>query len=73
MPLVQISVPAGSLSQQQMSEMVTKVTEAVVEVEGPAVRRGTWVHITEVADGGWGMAGRAYTTDDLRAAVAGTK
>lgn len=71
MPLVQISVPAGSLTPEQKSQMVAKVTDACVEAEGiPAVRQFTWVHINEVPDGGWGMAGRALTLDQLKAALA---
>lgn len=68
MPLVQVSVPAGSLSQEQKQQLIAKITDVVVEVEGiPAVRKGTWVHITEVEDGGWGMGGRQWTLADLAA------
>lgn len=71
MPLVQISIPAGSLSSEQKSLMVAKVTDACVEAEGvPAVRQFTWVHINEVPDGGWGMAGRALTLEQMRASLA---
>lgn len=71
MPLVQISVPAGSLTTEQKSAMVAKVTDACVEAEGiPAARQFTWVHINEVPDGGWGMGGRALTLDMMRAALA---
>jgi len=67
MPLIQISVPAGSLSQVQKSDLVAKITDVVVEVEGvPEIRQGTWVHINEVPDGGWGRAGRAWTLAELR-------
>lgn len=71
MPLVQISVPAGSLTKEQKALMVAKVTDACVEAEGvPGVRQFTWVHINEVPDGGWGMSGRALTLDQMRAALA---
>jgi 4-oxalocrotonate tautomerase len=71
MPLVQISIPAGSLTAAQRATMVAKVTDACVEAEGvPAVRQFTWVHINEVPDGGWGMAGRAVTLEQIRAALA---
>ena len=70
MPLVQISVPAGSLTAEQKAAMIAKVTDACVEAEGiPAVRQYTWVHILEVAEGGWGMAGRAPTPAQMRAAL----
>lgn len=72
MPLVQISIPAGSLDNDKKAEMIRKVTDAVVEAEGiPAVRAFTWVHINEVPDGGWGMAGKALTLDAMTAALKG--
>jgi 4-oxalocrotonate tautomerase len=63
MPLVQISIPAGSLSAEKKRLMIEKVTDAVVEAEGLPVRAGTWVHINEVPDGGWGTGGRAWTLE----------
>jgi 4-oxalocrotonate tautomerase len=67
MPLVQISIPAGSLSAEKKRVMIERVTDAVVEAEGLPVRAGTWVHINEVPDGGWGTGGRAWTLADLTA------
>lgn len=71
MPLVQISIPANSLSDEQKATMVAKVTDACVEAEGiPAVRQFTWVHINEVPDGRWGMGGRALTLEQMKASLA---
>jgi 4-oxalocrotonate tautomerase len=68
MPLVQISVPAGSLTPDQKQQLVARITDVVVDVEGiPAVRQGTWVHINEVPDGGWGVAGKASTLAEIKA------
>lgn len=70
MPLVQISVPAGSLSLEKKKELVARITDVVVEVEGvPAVRKSTWVQINEVPDGGWGMGGHAVTLAQMKAAL----
>lgn len=70
MPIVTIKVPAASLDAAQKAAMVRKVTDAVVEAEGiPSVRRGTYVLIEEIPDGGWGAGGQAWTLDALRAAV----
>lgn len=74
MPLVQISIPAGSLSAEKKAAMIAKVTDACVEAEGiPAVRQFTWVHINEAPDGGWGMGGRAVTLAQMKASVAAQK
>jgi phenylpyruvate tautomerase PptA (4-oxalocrotonate tautomerase family) len=72
MPFVQINLPAGSASQDVLRKMVADVTDAVVAAEGGSdfIRENCWVQIVEVADGGWGMAGTAYTTSQIKAAVA---
>jgi 4-oxalocrotonate tautomerase len=67
MPLVNIRVPEGSLSQKKKERMIELVTDAVVQAEGygDAVRPITWVIIDEVKDGSWGAAGRAVRLEDL--------
>jgi 4-oxalocrotonate tautomerase len=67
MPLVNIRVPEGSLSQEKKERMIELVTDAVVEAEGygDAVRPITWVIIDEVKEGSWGAAGRAVRLEDL--------
>lgn len=74
MPFVQINLPAGSADQDLLRKMVESVTDAVVAAEGGSdfIRQNTWVQIVEVADGGWGMAGHAYTLPEIQAAVSST-
>lgn len=71
MPFVQINLPAGSADQDRLRRMVEGVTDAVVAAEGGSevIRQNTWVQIVEVADGGWGMAGHAYTLAEIQAAT----
>ena len=75
MPLVNIRVPEGSLSQEKKERMIELVTDAVVEAEGygDAVRPITWVIIDEVKEGSWGAAGRAVRLEDLAKLVKGGK
>lgn len=69
MPLVQVSVPEGSLSRQQKQELVTRITDVMIEVEGiPQLRPSVHVLVNEVADGGWGVGGKAWTLEALTAA-----
>jgi 4-oxalocrotonate tautomerase len=72
-PLVNIRVPEGSLSEEKKNRMIELVTDAVIEAEGygDAVRPITWVIIDEVKDGNWGAAGRAVTLKDLGKLVSG--
>jgi 4-oxalocrotonate tautomerase len=66
MPLVQIKGVGGYLTPGQKSEMIAKVTDAVLSVEGEGLRDVTWVTIEDVPAGAWGVGGRAITADDLR-------
>ncbi|MFG1260948.1 4-oxalocrotonate tautomerase family protein [Xanthobacter flavus] len=67
MPLVQIKGVGGYLTLQQKQDMIRKVTDAVLSVEGEGLRQVTWVTIEDVEPGAWGVGGRPVTADDLRA------
>ncbi len=67
MPLVQIKGISGFLSLQQKQEIISKVTDAIISVEGEGLRPVTWVIIEDVASGQWGVGGQAVTTDAIRA------
>jgi 4-oxalocrotonate tautomerase len=71
MPLVNVKLVEGVFSAQQKREMVEKLTEAMVSIEGEAMRRVTWVVVEEVRSGDWGIGGRALTSEDVRALAAG--
>lgn len=66
MPLVQIKGVGGFLTLDQKKEMISKVTEAVLSVEGEGLRDVTWVTIEDVQPGAWGVGGKPVTDDDLR-------
>lgn len=66
MPLVQIKGVGGYLSLAQKQDLIRKVTEAVLSVEGEGLRPVTWVTIEDVQPGAWGVGGQPVTDDDLR-------
>ena len=66
MPLVQVKGIGGFLSTEQKQEMISKITDAVVSVEGEGLRQVTWVTIEDVKPGEWGVGGQPVTDDDLR-------
>jgi 4-oxalocrotonate tautomerase len=41
------------------------VTDAMVSVEGEAMRGVTWVTVEEIASGSWGIGGTPLTTEDV--------
>ena len=71
MPFVQVKVLEGVFSDDQKREMIRKVTDAMVSVEGEAMRGVTWVVIDEVKSGSWGIGGRAITIGDVKAMAGG--
>ena len=57
--------------QDQKKQIIRKLTDAMVTIEGENMRKVTWVTIDEVESGDWGMGGNAVTTSDVRALAAG--
>jgi 4-oxalocrotonate tautomerase len=67
MSLIQVKVIENVFTRAQKQEMIERLTDAMVEVQGEGMRPVTLVTIEEVASGAWGVAGNAMTTQDLRA------
>jgi 4-oxalocrotonate tautomerase len=71
MPLVQIKVIEGVFSEAQKKEMIKKITDAMVSIEGENLRQVTFVIVEEVKSGDWGIGGKAMATTDVKALQAG--
>lgn len=71
MPLIQVKVIEEVFSDEQKREIIEKLTDAMVQVEGENMRPVTWVVVDEVRSGDWGIGGRALTSGDVRALAAG--
>jgi 4-oxalocrotonate tautomerase len=71
MPLVQVKLIEGVFDDSQKRDIVTKLTDAMVEIEGENMRGVTWVVIDEVKSGQWGIGGNPLTTADVKALAAG--
>jgi 4-oxalocrotonate tautomerase len=67
MPLVDIHLIEGVFDKKQKQDMISKVTNAMVAVEGESMRGVTWVRIYEVASGEWGIGGKGLTASDVKA------
>ena len=67
MPLVDIEVIEGVFDEAQKAQMIRKVTDAMVEVEGEGMRGVTWVRVKEVRSGQWGIGGKTPSAEDIRA------
>ena len=71
MPLVNVKIIEGVFEDSQKQEMIEKLTDAMVEIEGENMREVTWVVIDEVKSGDWALGGQALTTEAVRALAAG--
>lgn len=67
MPLVNVRVIEGVFSAEQKREMIARLTDAMVEIEGESLRPVTWVVIDEVKSGDWGIGGNGLSTADVQA------
>ena len=71
MPMVTIDVIKDVFTPVQKQQLINKVTEAMVAVEGENMRGVTWVRINEFEGGDWAIGGKALQASDVRALAAG--
>ncbi|MDI1253063.1 tautomerase family protein [Thermomonas sp.] len=70
MPMVTIDVIKDVFTPIQKQSLISKVTDAVVAVEGESLRGVTWVRIKEFEGGDWAIGGKALTASDVHALAA---
>jgi 4-oxalocrotonate tautomerase len=71
MPFINVKLIEGVFTATQKQEIVQKLTDAMVGIEGENMRPVTWCVVEEVKSGDWGIAGKALTTEDVKALAAG--
>jgi 4-oxalocrotonate tautomerase len=72
MPLIQVRVIKDVFSKEQKRQIIGRLTDAMVSIEGEALRGVTWCVIEEVESGDWGIGGNALTSADVHT-LAGSK
>lgn len=71
MPFINVKLVENVFTPEQKREIVQRLTDTMVEIEGENMRPVTWVVVEEVASGDWGIGGNALTTEDIKALAAG--
>lgn len=66
MPLVDIQVIENVFSDEEKQAMIEQVTDAMVAVEGEAMRDTTWVRVQELRSGEWAIGGRPVSAEAVR-------
>jgi 4-oxalocrotonate tautomerase len=67
MPHIQVHAIRDVFNAEQKREVIEKLTDAMVSVEGENLRGVTWVSFHEVESGNWGIGGQCLTTADVKA------
>ena len=62
MPMVTLKLIEGVFTAEQKQDMIRKITNTMVEIEGENLRPVTWVLVEEAHSGDWGIAGNGPIT-----------
>ena len=73
MPLIQVKLIEEVFTPAQKKEIITKLTDAMVAIEGENLRPFTLVTVEDVRSGDWGVGGKTLTTSDVRSLAAGER
>ena len=71
MPLIRATLVENAISAEQKQQLISRITDAVVSVYGENMRPNTWVLIDEIRSGQFGAGGHGFTTEEIKAAMAG--
>jgi 4-oxalocrotonate tautomerase len=71
MPLIEVKLIEGVFTTAQKKEMITRLTDAMVAIEGENLRPATLVILEEVRSGDWAVGGNAFTTAGVHAMAGG--
>ena len=67
MPLIEVKMIEKVFTPRQKQEVITRLTDALVSVEGESLRPYTLVIIEEVGSGEWAVGGKSLTTEAVHA------
>ena len=71
MPLINVKLIEGVFSSDQKQQIIERLTDAMVEIEGENMRQVTWCVVEEVKSGDWAIGGQPLTTEAVQALARG--
>ena len=71
MPLINVRLIEGVFSDSQKQQIIERLTDAMVSIEGENLRPVTWCVLDEVKSGDWGIGGQGMTAEAVHALAAG--
>ena len=73
MPLLNVKMIEGVFTTAKKKEIITKLTDAMVSIEGENLRPYTLVVLEEVRSGDWSVGGKSLATADVHALATSQK
>ena len=70
-PLINVKLIEDVFTPAQKAQIIERLTDAMVSIEGENIRGVTWVVVEEVRSGDWGIGGKPLSTADVKALAAG--
>jgi 4-oxalocrotonate tautomerase len=70
-PLIHVKLIEEVFTPEQKRQMIERLTDAMVSIEGENLRGVTWVLLEDLKSGDWGMGGNPVTTEDVHALQSG--
>jgi 4-oxalocrotonate tautomerase len=71
MPIINVTLIEEVFTPDQKRQIIERLTDAMVSIEGENMRAVTWVVVEEVASGDMGVGGKPLTTQAVKALAAG--
>jgi 4-oxalocrotonate tautomerase len=71
MPLIEVHLIEKVFTPEQKRQIIQKLTDAMVSIEGETMREVTWVKISETKSGDWAIGGKPLTTEAVKELAAG--
>lgn len=65
MPFINVKIIEGVFTPEQKHEIIRKLTDTMVGIEGENMRSVTSCVLEEVRSGDWGIGGQPMTTEDV--------
>ena len=65
MPFINVKLIEGVFTSEQKQQIVRRLTETMVSIEGENMRSVTWCVVEEVRSGDWAIGGQPLTTEDV--------